>query len=201
MTTLRKFGAAAVVAAALAPQTAHAAMLNVVEVSAPQINCVFNTECTIRVSDSIGAFTPPGDTGAARVQSRTLDGTAPAPGAGLKGFLYRVDMTPAQAIGPANCVTGLALDFGPVMPLPYSPKGASDVYVITTGGLGTVGLASAIQTGRVITFTFASPVCPGETSRFFGLASKSTTPAPSLATVTFSLGGSATTDDRVPSAK
>ena len=47
--------------------------------------------------------------------------------------------------------------------------------MITSGGLGSIGVASADKTGNVITFTFSKPVCAGasagkgDTSYFFGL--------------------------------
>ncbi|HEY0300674.1 MAG TPA: hypothetical protein VGC36_05050 [Rhizomicrobium sp.] len=182
----------------LLPLPAGAAALTIVNVGAPAINCVFNTGCTVVVTDSIGTFTPPGDTAGARLQSRTYPGTAPAPAAGTMAYEYRVDLTAAKGITAVNCVTALALTFGPVVKLPYSPKGLFDVFVVTSGGLGSVGLASAIQTGAGIKFTFAAPVCPGATSFFFGLASKDNMPLPSKATVFYSLGGSATTAARVP---
>ena len=75
-------------------------------------------------------------------------------------------------------MTALEVDFGPVAKLQYDRGGpADDVFVVTKGGLGTIGLASADQDRRgVITFTFSQPVCaaetasPGQTSFFFGLA-------------------------------
>jgi hypothetical protein len=186
---------------------AQAAPLSVVDVAAPAINCVFNTTpipnvpppaCQVVVNDSIGVFTPPGDIGTARLQSRTYPGTAPAPAAGDMAYVYRVDLTEVKAVTAANCVTKLALKFGPVVKLHYGPNGDSDIFVVTTGGLGSVGIGSADQVGGTITFTFASPVCPGDTSYFFGLASKSVKPVAGKATVFFSLGGSAKTGDRVP---
>jgi hypothetical protein len=186
---------------------AQAAPLSVVDVAAPAINCVFNATpipnvpppaCQVVVNDSIGVFTPPGDIGTARLQSRTYPGTAPAPAAGDMAYVYRVDLTEVKAVTAANCVTKLALKFGPVVKLPYSASGAADLFVVTTGGLGSVKIASADQAGGTITFTFAAPVCPGDTSYFFGLASKSVKPVAGKATVFFSLGGSAKTGDRVP---
>jgi hypothetical protein len=50
--------------------------------------------------------------------------------------------------------------------------------VVTTGGVGNVGLASAVQTGSTIKFKFKTPVCAGassgkgESSFFWGLVSK-----------------------------
>jgi hypothetical protein len=186
---------------------AQAAPLSVVDVAAPAINCVFNMTpipnvpppaCQVVVNDSIGVFAPPGDIGAARLQSRTYPGTAPAPAAGAMAYVYRVDLTAVKGVTAANCVTKLALKFGPVVKLKYGPNGDSDIFVVTIGGLGSVKIASADQAGGTITFTFASPICPGATSYFFGLASKSVNPVAGKATVSFSLGGSTKTGDRAP---
>jgi hypothetical protein len=180
------------------PLSARATALSIVNVNAPAINCVFQSSCTVVVNDSVGDFTPPGDTAGSRLQSRTYPGVAPAPAAGDMAYEYRVDMTSAKGVTGDNCVTRLALDFGSVVKLPYKTKLPASVFVVTSGGLGSVGLASANQVGSVITFTFSSPVCPGATSFFFGLASKSNTPVASTAKLSYSLGGGATTAVRAP---
>jgi hypothetical protein len=208
MTTKITVRIAAILAGCLAAASAApAAPLTVVNVGAPAINCVFSPTkipnapppaCQVVVNDSLGTFTPPGDSGEARLQTRTYAGTAPAPAAGDMAYVYRVDLTAVKGATAANCVTTLALDFGPVVKLPYAPKGKFDVFVVTAGGLGSVELAAADQVGKTITFTFAKPVCPGATSYFFGLASKTVKPIAGTATVSYSLGGSATTADRVP---
>jgi len=172
--------------------SAHAAPLSVTDVGAPAVNCVFHTTCSVVVDDSVGTFGLPGDSGDARLQSRTYPGVAPAPAAGDMAYVYRVDLTSAQGLSAANCVGKLALDFGPVVKLPYSDNGNADVFVVTSGGLGSVGLSSANQVGNKIAFTFSSPVCPGATSYFFGLASKTANRVPGRAQVSFSLGGGAT---------
>jgi hypothetical protein len=157
---------------------ASAAPLTVVKVAAPDINCVFETDCTIVVTDSVGLIPLPTVTGVARLQSRTFAGQPGAPAAGKTGYEYRLDLTQATAIGDVACVTALDVDFGPVTKLQYNKVGpADDVFVITKGGLGTIGLASAVQNRNIITFTFSQPVCaadtsgPGQTTFFFGLAS------------------------------
>jgi hypothetical protein len=157
---------------------AGAAPLTIVNVAAPDINCVFETDCTIVVTDSVGNIALPNVTGIARLQSRTFAGQPGAPGAGKTGYEYRLDLTQATAIGDVACVTGLNVNFGPVTVLQYNKVGpADDVFVVTKGGLGTIGLASAVQNGNIITFTFSAPVCaadssgPGHTTFFFGLAS------------------------------
>jgi hypothetical protein len=174
--SLRKFYLSAMLCSLTS--VAGAAPLSVVKVTAPDINCVFETDCTIVVTDSVGNIPLPNITGTARLQSRTFTGQAGAPGAGKTGYEYRVDLTQATALGDVACVTALNVDFGPVTVLQYNKVGpADDVFVITKGGLGTIGLASAVQNRNIITFTFSQPVCaadtsgPGQTTFFFGLAS------------------------------
>src|SRR4051812_30540124 len=96
---------------------ACAAPLTVVTVSAPDINCVFETDCTVVVTDSIGSIPVPSITGRARLQSRPFAGKAGAPAAGKTAYEYRLDLTQATAVGDVACVTGLNVDFGPVTKL------------------------------------------------------------------------------------
>jgi hypothetical protein len=76
------------------------------------------------------------------------------------------------------CVTDLEIDLGAVTKLQYNKVGPlDDVFVVTKGGVGKIGLFSVEQHRNIITFTFNQPVCPGLTpgtgasSFFFGLAS------------------------------
>jgi hypothetical protein len=155
--------------------TAFAASLSIVTVGAPAINCVFETDCTIPVTDSVGNIPMPTITGTARLQSRTFTGMAGAPAAGKTGYEYRLDLTQAMPIAEYACVTDLEIDFGPVAKLNYDKdRPLEHVFVVTKGGLGKVGLLSAEQTGDLILFTFSQPVCAGESANstfFFGLAS------------------------------
>jgi hypothetical protein len=86
-------------------------------------------------------------------------------------------------------VTDLAVDFGAISKLHYDRvRPQDDVFVVTQGGLGTIGILFAEQTGNVITFTFSQPVCAGytpntgQTTFFFGLAS-AFAPRPIIANV------------------
>jgi hypothetical protein len=167
-------------ALAMLPLAAHAQSLKIVEVNAPAINCVFQTDCRIPVTDTTGNLLLPTLTpGTAWLQSRTFAGEAGAPGAGTTGYEYRLSMT--QTAVAADCVTGLTLNFGPSKQLPYKDNALADVYVITTGGLGTIGIKSAERFGDVIVFEFKTPLCADgppdikRTTFFFGLA---TTAAP-----------------------
>lgn len=167
---------AGVAAAALTVGFARAESLTVVEVNAPAVNCVFDPSCRITVSDSTGVLAMPFVApGTAWLQSRTYTGAPGTPGAGLTAYEYRLSLT--QAAGHGDCIEGLVLDFGPVTKLPYTAGGLADVFVITTGGLGTVGIASAQKTGNVIEFTFkdgglclVSGPDIKNTTYFFGLA-------------------------------
>jgi len=169
---------AAIAAATIFASTAaQAGMLKVVEVGAPAVNCVFSPNCTITVTDSVGQLPLPNlDTpNTAWLQSRTFTGAAGTPGAGKTGYEYRLDMT--QATGALQCVAGIVVNFGPVTELPYKSGMLADVYVVTQGGLGTIGIGSAEQDGSVITFNFSKAICaskpanPANTTFFFGLAS------------------------------
>lgn len=199
----------------LAPLAAQAGPLTIVNVNSPAVNCVFNPACTVVVTDSLGTFVPPGDGGMGRLQSRTYVGAPGAPAAGLTAYVYRVDMTSATSgtANAVNCVRQLILDIGPVARLPYLAATAAhgpisaDVFVVTSGGLGTIGLSSAAQVGNMVAFNFTTPICPrpliatavipGKTSFFFGLAAK-TAPKPSVAKLVYTLGSAGTTVARVP---
>ncbi len=156
---------------------AAAEPLLVADVAAPAINCVFNSTCKIVVTDSTGALAIPGVSGNAFLQSRIFAGAPGTPAAGMTGYEFRVDLTHATADAAKICVSGLKLGLGPISKLPYpGGRGPGEVFVITSGGLGTVGLATADRTEGAIAFTFSSPVCPGtgsaqgQTSYFFGFA-------------------------------
>jgi hypothetical protein len=154
---------------------AEAQPLKIVEVSAPAINCVFNASCKITVSDTVGnILLPTVAPGTAWLQSRTYSGQPGTPAAGLTAYEYRISMT--QALGQADCITGFTANFGPHHPLPYKDSAPSDVFLVTGGGLGTIGLKSAVRFGDVIEFTLTAPLClngPADvknTTFFIGLA-------------------------------
>ncbi len=190
---------------AAAPASAPAAALSIVDVSAPDINCIFDADCTITVSDLADYFTPPGASGSAFLQSRTWPvGEAGTPGAGLHAYLYRVDLRQAVGVTAASCVTNLRIDFGPITPLDYNgDQKPDDVFVIVKGGLGNVRPAAADLTGDTLTFMFDPPVCVGsragggDSSFFFGLASTEP-PHDVTAYLAGTLGLDETLDARAP---
>jgi hypothetical protein len=156
-------------AGALWAPAAAATTLTVVNVNAPAVNCVFNATCKVVVNDSTGSLPNSPYGGGAFLQSRTYSGQPGTPGAGLTAYEYRVALN--QGTGFTECLGGVVINFGPVKKLTYPNNQPAHVYVVTTGGLGSVGIESAELDGDVITFTFKGYLCAGQTSFFFGLAS------------------------------
>ncbi len=171
---------ATVIFVLLAGSVAQAVPLKVVKVGAPAINCIFNPACTNVVNDTSDNVTlSTGGTGF--FQSRTFNGKPGSPAAGLFAYEYRLDLRNAVGLTAIACVDWISFDFGPVVStLDYNGDGVNgdQVFVVTNGGLGTIGIASAIKLGNKITFKFTSPVCgggspgKGQTSFFWGLVSK-----------------------------
>ncbi|HXF60133.1 MAG TPA: C25 family cysteine peptidase, partial [Caldilineaceae bacterium] len=187
-------------------QAAPDALLSMVEVDAPSINCIFDLDCTITVSDKADHFTPPASGGDAFLQSRLWpQGEPGTAGAGLYAYLYRIDLTHAVAVTARSCITSMRIEFGPIAPLDYNGDGKPDhVFVVTKGGLGNVKPTSADLTGTTLTLKFDDPpICPGsqsgggDTSYFIGLAS--TMPHHDVnATLTTTTGPAVTLDAWAP---
>ena len=182
-----------------------AAPLDVVQVSAPDINCVFDADCRITVQDSTAPITLPAATGEGFLQSRTAPPGEPGtPGQGFVPYEYRVDLRQIAGLTALPCITELEVPFGPHQPLDFDGDGnQDDVFVVTGGGLGSVGLASADKTGGTITFRFEPAVCAGsspgrgESTFFFGLAGGAP-PQPVNARATVNLGGTLDLAARAP---
>jgi hypothetical protein len=158
----------------------QAAPLKVVNVGAPAINCVFTTAspCTITVRDTSDDV-PLNGGGVGRLQSRTFKGQTGSPADAMYAYEYRLDLRNAVGVLNIVCVDYMTISFGPVVSLDYDKDQKLDqVFVIASGGIGTVGLSSAVQTASSIKFTFAKPVCEGgapgkgDSSFFWGLVAK-----------------------------
>lgn len=179
----------------LTPVVVAAAPLKVVNVAAPAINCVFNPSCTVSVQDSSDNI-PMSTGGTGFLQSRTFVGApgGPAPWANI--YEYRVDLRNAVGATAISCIDWMKFDFGEVSSLDFNADSRPDqVFVIIGGGIGTIGIASAIQTGNNIKFNFTSPICEGgapgkgDSSFFWGLVSKT---RPKLVSATLHEPGGAT---------
>jgi hypothetical protein len=163
----------------LTPFAVEAVPLRVVNVSAPAINCVFNPACTVTVNDTSDNI-PMSTGGTGFLQSRTYTGAPGAPAPWANVYEYRIDLRNAVGATAISCIDWMSINFGPVASLDYNGDQRPDqVFVVTGGGIGSIGIASAIQTGSVIRFKFTAPVCEGgapgkgDSSFFWGLVSKS----------------------------
>lgn len=149
--------------------------LKVVTVSAPAVNFVFNPTGVITVSDKTSPVFAPGF-----LQSRTFQGASGAPAAGLYVYEYRIDLRNSVGITSIPFVSSMTVSFGPNVPLDFDKDGKpDDVFVITKGGLGNIGVASATRlNASEIKFVFNPPVAggasagKGDSTFFFGLVSK-----------------------------
>jgi len=187
--------AAALLTTAAQAQTRppHTISLRIAKIAGSAVDCLFKTgtACTDTTSASVGVaiFSLAGATGNAQVQTNTFFGVPNTVGAGKTAYLYRVDLAEVVALGEFACIVDMTINFGPITQLPYvRPGQLDDVFVITESTIGSIGLLSAEQTSRDITFTFEKPICAtqfagtGESSFVFGLAS-ATGPKSSNATL------------------
>lgn len=170
--------------------TARAEALRSVEVSAPAINCLFDPTCRVVFSDSTETLSI-GTEGPSFLQSRTFRGRPGSPAAGLYVYEYRIDLRRATGILHIPCLDSLSLDFGPIvrtLDLDGNGEKGDEVFVVTQGGLGSIGLTSAEKSGSKITFRFRNSVCAGgrpgdgQSTFFFGLVSTHS-PAQTTATI------------------
>ncbi len=159
---------AAFACAALA-QAAAAQPMNIVTVGAPAINCLFSASCSVVVSDHATPFL-----GGAFLQSRNFQGQPGSPLAGKWVYEYRLDLTNATAAAAAPAVTSMSIQVPPTLPAAdFNGDGnaTDNLFVVTSGGLGTVGPSSANLYGDTLHVIFAPPVPGGTTSYFFGFIS------------------------------
>lgn len=149
--------------------------LNVVTTSAPQINCVFSTTCSVTVTDMASPIFNGGF-----VQSRVFQGQPGSPAAGKWVYEYRVDLTNSVGILSVSYVTQLIVPFGATLSYDYNfdANATDQVFVVTHGGLGTIGLSSAGTFFGLVGLNYASPIyegtgsTPGQTSYFVGMVSQ-----------------------------
>lgn len=163
---------ATILVASLFATAVSAQELQIAETRFPDINCIFDTDCRITARDFVDEFDLPGANGKGRLQSRLWPtGEAGTAGVGLTSYLYRIDLTNTAGILDIPCVRSMRLDFGDVVPLDYdADRGFEHVFVGAAGGLGAVGPARAVKSGRFVDFSFRR-LCAGASSYFFGLAS------------------------------
>jgi hypothetical protein len=159
----------------LVPAVLAAQPLRVVNVNAPAVNHVFSPSGVVTVVDTTAAIW-----GGGFLQSRYYRALPGSPAAGKYVYEYRVDLRNSVGTLAIGAITSITVNFGPnVTTLDFNgDRRTDDVYVITSGGLGSVGLASAVRSGNSITFNFAGGGVAqggspgrGQSSYFFGIVS------------------------------
>lgn len=187
------FGAGLAIAASAG--AASAAPLRVVNVDASSVLCVFNATCLVTATDTTGLYPPAtGYSGHPKLITRTFEGAPGSQAEGLTAYLYRVDFSKAHAETDVNCAINLRIKVPGLTRLKYDGETRADVFVVSTGGAGDVGISSADRVGSTVTLTFTSEVCPNggftanRSSFFIGMAS-SFAPFPYYAKSDLTFGG------------
>jgi len=190
----------------LAP-AADAGPLKVVSVSSPAYLYVFSPNGTVVSLLSADSFAVSGAAGLARLESRYGIGQPGSPAEGLHRYMYRLFLTDVAGLTVAPCIKSMTIRVGTVVStLDYDGDAVAgdQVFVVTSGAPGSVGVASAVQTGGNVTFTFeGAGVCAGsgagsgDSSFDFGLVS-TRTPRFVTATLTDDAFASYTPQARAP---
>lgn len=160
--------------------SARAQTLSIVHVNAPAVNCKFDPSCKVVVNDFVTDFAWSSTANDSFIQSRTWpQGKLGTAAAELYAYVYRIDLSKSMAATHFTCVKTLTIPFGPVEAVKYSGETPHHVFVVTSGGLGSIAPISAVRNiDNTIDFTFQQPFCnggqPGKGGMtfFFGLSSK-----------------------------
>jgi hypothetical protein len=174
--------AAVIAAVALANTPAAAASLTIGDVSASQVSCTVANHC-----DSVGTTTSVNlqyymQGKDAQVMTRTLQGLPGGPLAGKTVYQYQIDLTAVAVNGGSECLVGMVFGFSAIDAVNYGSGRPTDLYVITSGitsgSPGTIAPSGAnlIEPG-LVEVDFNPPVCAGQASEPFGLASSQGFPA------------------------
>ncbi len=154
----------------LVPTASMAITLSKVEVAMIDVDCLFDPNCTPRPVESFGDIVLPGGVGTGLLHTRTFAGEPGSPAAGLHTYQYRIDLT---GTGGRACIDSYDVEFGRPSPLDYDGSGAPhDVYVVMSGGPGTVAPDIAQINANRISVHFYGGLCAGESSVFFGMTTK-----------------------------
>lgn len=141
-----------------------------VEVTSPQIDCLFSPRCRINFLTTTDDIPINGAAGTASLITRTASITSHGLGAAKYLYEYVIDLSGAYGITFDPCIKSLSLRFGVPDKLDFDQNGIADeqVFIIARGN---VGPSSAVTGNGSITFNFKTPVCVGQSSYPIGLVS------------------------------
>ena len=186
----------------------QAGPLNVVNVNAPKINYLFSPSGRVAVIDTVSRFStnlPPitvtnGSTATVTngmlsgfLQSRTYEGQPGTAQAGNYAYVYRLALSRVTGPGTVS-LNSMTVNFSPYVSFDYGNGRNYQVFVVTSGGLGSDGVASATVSGSQVTFNFSHPLTisgtRAQTTCYFGMISS--TPPVAAANAWASFVGSET---------
>ena len=155
------------------PVGAGAMPVRTAETSAADLGCMFAEDCSVAADTSAGGFRLGTTSGDALLETRVLaTGDEGTVGAGLRAFLYRLNLSEARGLTTQPCVTRLSFESGPIARLDYDADGTSDgAFVLSLDGTGSVGPGAVEYLGDTLVVHFAKGVCAGDSSYEFGFAS------------------------------
>jgi hypothetical protein len=139
------------------------------------VNCLYSSSCTIYVTDYSSPVL-----GNGFLQSRIHQGEPGTTAAGKWCYRYRVDLTQVAGITYPPSVDKIAIyNAGPFRQYDYNGDSVAtdQVFVVTSGGIGTVGLSSATYSFGWSYFNFNGAVYAGsypgngQSSYFFAFTS------------------------------
>jgi hypothetical protein len=146
--------------------------LRIVNVSSPEINRIFSLSSTVTVNDNVAPLAILGGIGEGFFQSRYgSPGEEVTTGDGMTTYLYRINLS--EVVGDVG-VKSLDLGFVSPATLNLSEAGVNtdgEIFVITHGGLGTIGPTEAKIIDNRLKLIFDTPLLAGGDSFFFGFAS------------------------------
>lgn len=137
--------------------------LKIVQVD-QNVHCMFDPTCNVVATTTVSTFTVPGMSGTGSLYTTTFQTSPASPAAGYNGFEYRIDLQNVVGITGIKCIGSMRIALGsqPIF-LDLNGDGiiADQIYVISTGGLGTIAPTLAAKDGPFVTFYFDPQICGG----------------------------------------
>jgi hypothetical protein len=164
---------------ALAHTPLSAAPLAIANVSRSQANCAFDAACKGVSTDTSANLRYYMQGTDAQIRTRTLSGVTGSAAAGKTGYEYQIDLSAVPQNGGSECIFGMVLGSPAVDQVNYGGNGATGLYLVTSGGTGTIAPTGAsVPAPGLVEIDFGGAgICPGEVSLAFGLSSSQGSPA------------------------
>ena len=136
----------------------HAQSLKLLNVNDPGIYCRFSPDCHVAAVEKSSSFTPTNLAATCVLESRSFAGNSKDT-TGVYGYEYRVILSNAGARGD-NFLTvdSLALNFDSPQNFAFGGHANNQVWVVATGGPGSLAPGSASFSGTNIVFQFDPPI-------------------------------------------